>query len=664
MRGSASLHTRVNEGTRVIEPMTLISVAALSHRMKGTDLDQYRALAEQAPSMVWRSGVDSKCDYCNATWLAFTGRSLVQELRDGWADSVHPADLQRFLALYQEHFAARAGFETELRLKRHDGAFRHVFVRAAPYHDPSGAFAGFLADCFDNSDVRELDAFSGGTAFFEMSLDLLCIAGFDGMFRRVNPSWTKVLGWSTEELLARPLIDFVYPEDRAATLAGREGLKANEPLIGLNNRYMCKDGGYRWLEWRSVPHMEREIIYGVARDVTQQREAERVLQEAKDLQERMQQQLILSDRLASVGMLAAGVAHEINNPLAYVVANLDLLAEELNDVADSPLAHRTKEWADAVREAREGSDRIRKIVRGLKTLSRAEEERRSVVEVRPILELSVNMAFNEIRHRARLVKDYGETPLIEADDARLGQVFINLIVNAAQAIPEGDSDANEVRICTSTDAQGRAVIEVLDTGPGIPSALLPRVFDPFFTTKPIGVGTGLGLSICHSIVSSMGGEISASNREGRGARLRVVLAAAKPLSAPPDAESPGSEPHAGRAAVLIVDDERAVGVTLGRVLVDHDVTMVTSAREALDLISAGTPFDVIMSDLMMPGMSGMEFYDTLTRERPHIAARMIFMSGGAFTPAARAFLDRVPNERLEKPFKLSTVRDLVQKFVK
>ena len=654
----------MSQRERVVERMIGNSFAAFGQRMKGTVLDQYRALAEQAPSLVWRSGLDAKCDYCNATWLAFTGRTLEQELRDGWTESVHPADLQRYLALYQTHFEAHQGFETELRLKRHDGVFRHVFVRAAPYHDPSGAFAGFLADCFDNSDVRELDQFSGGTEFFEMSLDLLCIAGFDGMFRRVNRSWTQVLGWSPEELLAQPLIDFVHPDDRAATLAGREGLKANEPLIGLKNRYRCKDGSYRWLEWHSAPHMEREIIYGVARDVTQQREGERVLQEAKDLQECMQQQLILSDRLASVGMLAAGVAHEINNPLAYVVANLDLLAEELNDVADSPLAHRVTEWADAVREAREGSDRIRKIVRGLKTLSRAEEERRSVVELRPILELSVNMAFNEIRHRARLVKDYGETPAIEADDARLGQVFINLIVNAAQAIPEGDSDANEVRITTSTDAQGCAVIEVLDTGPGIPSAILPRVFDPFFTTKPIGVGTGLGLSICHSIVTSMGGEISASNREGRGACLRVVLRPSSALSAPPIAESPCLESHAGRATVLIVDDERAVGVTLGRVLVDHDVTAVTSAREALDLISAGKPFDVIMSDLMMPGMSGMEFYDTLTRERPQIAERMIFMSGGAFTPAARAFLDRVPNERLEKPFKLSTVRDLVQKFVK
>jgi two-component system cell cycle sensor histidine kinase/response regulator CckA len=633
--------------------------------MKVTDLEEYRALAEQAPSMVWRSGLDAKCDYCNATWLAFTGRSLDAELGDGWANAVHHGDLPRFLLMYQEHFEQREGFETEVRLRRHDGVFRHVFMRAAPYQDPSGAFAGFLADCFDNSDVRELDAFSGGTEFFEMSLDLLSISGFDGRFKRVNPSWTKTLGWSAQELLARPLIEFVHPEDRAATLAGREGLKANQPLIGLNNRYICKDGSYRWLEWRSVSHAEREVVYGVARDVTMQREAEGVLRDAKVLQERMQRQLILSDRLASVGMLAAGVAHEINNPLAYVAANLDLLMEEMNEVAGTALYPRVEEWAEAVRDAREGSERIRKIVRGLNTLSRAEEEQRSVVELRPVLELSANMAFNEIRHRARLVKDYGETPLVQADDARLGQVFINLIVNAAQAIPDGDSEANEVRIVTFTDSQGRAVVEVLDTGPGIPADLLARVFDPFFTTKPIGVGTGLGLSICHSIVTSLGGEITASNREGRGACMRVVLApAARPVSEPPVAPASTNERNVGRGAVLIVDDERAVAAILEHALTSHDVTAVCSAREALDLIQADTPFDVILSDLMMPGISGMEFYDTLVREHPQLAERVVFMSGGAFTASARAFLDRVPNERLEKPFNLRQVRELVQKFVR
>lgn len=634
--------------------------------MSLNELEQYRALSEQAPSMVWRSGIDSRCDYCNATWLAFTGRALEDELGDGWIASFHPADLERYRALYRDHFERREGFETELRLRRHDGVFRFVFMRAAPYQDPDGAFAGFLADCFDNSDRRELDAFSGGAEFFEMSLDLLCILGFDGFVKRANPAWTKTLGWSAAELTSRPVIDFIHPEDWEATLLGRETLKTSAPLIGFTNRWRNKDGSYRFFEWRSIGHAEREVIYASARDVTQQREAERTLREAKELQERMQRQLILSDRLASVGMLAAGVAHEINNPLSYVIANLDLLAEELALASRGAEPPNLSVWTEAVHEAREGSDRIRKIVRGLKTLSRAEEERREVIDLRPVLDLSVNMAFNEIRHRARLVKDYGDTPLVEADDARLGQVFINLLINAAQAIPEGDGEPNEIRISTSTDAQGRAVVEVLDTGPGIPPSALGRIFDPFFTTKPIGVGTGLGLSICHSIVTSLGGEISAGNREDtRGARLRVVLApAADARSATNRAGDAKAPSKGGRATVLVVDDERSVSAILSRILDSHDVTTVSSAKDALELIASERAFDLILSDLMMPGMSGMEFHDTLQSSYPSVAKRMVFMSGGAFTPAARAFLDRVPNERLEKPFNAGAVRELVARFVK
>jgi two-component system cell cycle sensor histidine kinase/response regulator CckA len=343
------------------------------------------------------------------------------------------------------------------------------------------------------------------------------------------------------------------------------------------------------------------------------------------------------------------------------MANLGLLVEELGE-AGAGAGPSAAEWAEMAKEALQGSERIRKIVRGLKTFSRAEEERRAVLDVRPVLELSINMAFNEIRHRARLVRDFGEIPLVEADDARLGQVFVNLLVNAAQALPEGDVETHEIRIVTATDAQGRAVVEVRDTGTGIPEHVLGRIFDPFFTTKPIGVGTGLGLAVCHNLVVALGGEITGSNQATRGAVFRVVLPPAS--GALPEVPAPVAPAASGRrAAVLVVDDERAVGVTLGRVLRDHDVTLVTSAREALELLLAEKPFDVVLSDLMMPEMSGMELYDELARRRPQAAERMVFITGGAFTPAADAFLARIANERIDKPFDATAVRELVRKFV-
>ena len=340
------------------------------------------------------------------------------------------------------------------------------------------------------------------------------------------------------------------------------------------------------------------------------------------------------------------------------MANLSSMLEALGAAPHSQLISEVTELAI---EAREGAERIRKIVRGLKTFSRAEEERRSVIEVQPLLELAINMTFNEIRHRGRLVKEYGKVPPVEADEARLGQVFINLLINAAQALPEGDTTANEVHIATSTDANGRAVIEVSDNGAGIPAKAIARIFDPFFTTKPVGIGTGLGLSICHNIVTGLGGEISVQSAEGRGTVFRIALPAAATVQGNASTTAEPA-PKAACASVLVVDDERSIGVALGRVLRGHDVTIVTSAKEALALIYAGKHFDVILSDLMMPEMSGMEFYDELARRAPQLVERVVFISGGAFTPTANAFFDRVPNVRIEKPFDPQSVRALVQRF--
>jgi PAS domain S-box-containing protein len=362
--------------------------------------------------------------------------------------------------------------------------------------------------------------------FFEMSLDHLCVVGFDGYFIRVNPSWTRTLGWTLEELMARPSEDLLHPDDRRATLEGRKRLHDGGALGPLVNRYRCKDGSYRWFEWRSVARTDRGVVYAAARDVTDQKRAEERLAAATELQEKMQRQLIFADRMASVGTLAAGAAHEINNPLAIVISNIGMLVEQLADAGTPPSMRQLEELREIALEAQEGAERIRKVIRGLKTFSRVEEERPAVIEVRPVIELAVSMTINEIRPRARLVLEHGAMPRIDADEARLGQVFINLLVNAAQALPDDQPETNEIRIATSTDGDGRAVIEVHDTGPGIPPEIADRIFDPFFTTKPIGIGTGLGLFICHNIVTAMGGEIAVRAVAPHGTCVRIMLPAA------------------------------------------------------------------------------------------------------------------------------------------
>jgi signal transduction histidine kinase len=237
---------------------------------------------------------------------------------------------------------------------------------------------------------------------------------------------------------------------------------------------------------------------------------------------------MLADRMASVGTLAAGVAHEINNPLAFILANLEFAIGELGDAGASA------EVSPALTEARAGPLRVREIVRDLRAFSRAEPGGSEVVDPRSVLQSAIGLAQNEIRHRARLDVDAGEIPLVVASERRLGQVLVNLLINAAQAIPEGRAAENVVCATTGTAPDGRARIEISDTGSGIAPELLGQIFDPFFTTKPVGVGTGLGLSICHGIVAALGGEIQVESAAGKGSTFRVLL----PPAIEPDAREP------------------------------------------------------------------------------------------------------------------------------
>jgi signal transduction histidine kinase len=405
---------------------------------------------------------------------------------------------------------------------------------------------------------------------------------------------------------------------------------------------------------------------------------ERELREAAVRAERkkMRDQLLMSERMASVGILAASVAHEINNPLTVITANLELAIESLSALAASAAepaalaasAATTLKAADEqLREAQHAAERVRNIARDLRIFSRSsDEERRGPVDIRTVLDSSIRMASNEIRHRARLVTDYADVPPVEGNESRLGQVFLNLVVNAAQSIPDGNAEANEIGISTRLDAAGRVVVAISDTGAGISPEVLPRIFDPFFTTKPSGIGTGLGLAICHGIGTALDGEITVESEKGRGTIFRVALPAARVAAAEP-APSPVQPETAAarRGRVLIVDDEPMLCMVAKRILGgEHDVTAVSSAREALRLITGGGRFDVILSDLMMPEMTGMDLHAELLRVAPDEAGKMVFMTGGAFTPDASAFLRGVANPSVEKPFRPAVLRQMVQTLLK
>jgi nitrogen-specific signal transduction histidine kinase len=377
-------------------------------------------------------------------------------------------------------------------------------------------------------------------------------------------------------------------------------------------------------------------------------------------QRRLQEQLMVSDRMASIGTLAAGVAHEINNPLTAVLGNLQLASAGIEELRGrlGELAG-LAELQEGLVDALEAAERVRHIVRDLRLFSRAEDDKRGPVDIERVIESSVRIAWPEIRCRARLVKNFTPLPPVSGNESRIGQVCLNLLVNAAQAIEEGHVDSNEISVSTRVVGDD-VVLEIRDTGAGMRPEVLARLFTPFFTTKAVGVGTGLGLSICHRIISSMGGKITVDSVLGKGTLFRVSLPVALTSSVkttvPP---KPSLPPARRRGRILVVDDERMILNMVGRVLGwAHDVKTTTSAREAIAHVEAGK-FDVIICDLMMPDMTGMDLYAELFRRDPELAGRIIFLTGGAFTPRARDFLDEVQNARLEKPFDHPALKALV-----
>jgi len=428
-------------------------------------------------------------------------------------------------------------------------------------------------------------------------------------------------------------------------------LLAEGATVGSLAIYAVEADGFDGDEMKLLVELADDLAFGM------------VALRGRDERARMTEQLMQADRLVAMGTLAAGVAHEINNPLAYVVAGLDFTMQEMARVSGELEPGRLEEVHQVLHEMRDGCRRIRQAVQDLKTFSRGDEESRESLALGDLLDSSINMALNEIRHRARVVKRYGPTPLVHANASRLGQVFLNLIINAAQAIPEGAADANEIRLATRTDPAGRAVVEVRDTGAGIAPEHLRRIFDPFFTTKPVGVGTGLGLAICRNIVAGMGGEISVETELGKGSAFRVSLPPAPRDAAAVEVEAPPAM-TARRGRILAIDDEPLVGVAVRRALAaEHDVVTETSARAALDRLDAGERFDVILCDLMMPEKSGMELHAELARAAPDLAGRIVFLTGGAFTSSASAFLDATPNPLVEKPFETQQLRAVVRGLV-
>jgi len=474
---------------------------------------------------------------------------------------------------------------------------------------------------------------------FDTFAEGLCVVGNGGALEVSNAPGGRL--WATP--LRGELITAARETVESATAADR--------MLSLDGRTYAL---------RAYPISGRRAVLSM-RDTTDERE-----DEVRRLQ---------SEKLASIGMLAAGVAHEINNPAAFVLANIEaltghlrLLQEKVRElpapvVAGLGLPEVLFEATAILQESKEGMARIHRIVRDLGSFSRADDDATATVDVNAAVESALTMLRNEIKYRARLERDLRAKQAVRGNQARLGQVFLNIIINAAQALDETAAKRNVVRVRTF-DEGDRVVVEIADNGPGIPSEVVPRIFDSFFTTKPRGIGTGLGLPISLGIVRGLGGQLTVDSRPGEGATFRVRLPAVPRVPSPvtqPSEITPAPREFP-RRRILAIDDEALLLKAYRRMLSDfHVVETALGGVEGLRALERDPAFDIVLCDLQMPEVSGMALHEAVRRRWPALAERFVFVTGGAFSPDAKRFLEESVCAVIQKPFRVEDLLSLIER---
>lgn len=477
--------------------------------------------------------------------------------------------------------------------------------------------------------------------------DAVVAVDLAGKITFMNHVAEQLLGVVAADVVGRAAREVVRLEDLARgqetelpiDRALRDLLRVDLPEVNL-----VSARGKRVIADSASPVIDDDELLGavmVFRDVTERR--------------RLQQQVELSDRLASLGTMAAGVGHEINNPLAVIVANVAYLTNDLQstlsrvasgDASESDLTPLLAEQAQAHSEIQSAADRIERIVADLRAFARPQAAESGCANVARAVDWARRSTQALLKDRAELLVSVPDELQAAIDELRLEQVIVNLVVNAAHAIAPGDPTNNRVEVRAGLDDSDRVWIDVEDTGCGMSEATQARIFEPFFTTKPVDVGTGLGLSICHGLIKSADGEIRVTTAPNEGSTFRVCLP--RPNRKEDWRAHPVPQP-AGRAKVLLIDDEPPLLRVLTRTLREHDVTPVGSARDAMALLDQGAHFDVILCDLVMPHMNGIDFYEALLERHAELTRRVVFVSGGMAGARADHFRRAVTNVFLTKP---------------
>ncbi len=587
--------------------------------------------------------------WVNPAWERLLGWSMGELKEHRLLHFIHPADVEVTAAAFESLRTEDSEARFENRIRRQDGRYR--WLQWSGVSMRHGAIYGTARDITEEKnserDAEERTRLllmaeeTAGVGHWRIDLTRDSLTWSDEMYR-IHGLDPAVFTPTVETT-----VEAYHPEDRGLVSDHIRDAILLRRDFEFELRIVRPDGSVRDVLSRGKCEVSDDgrplAVFGVFQDVTERT--------------RLQDRVAQSERMATVGTLAAGVAHEINNPLTWVIANLDALAR-IYDTNRFGQDGDPEQLGKMIEEAQQGADQVKRIVRDLLTYSRAQTERLEAVDVEQALDTAVNIATNQIKYRAHVVRDYGHVPPVIADQSRLTQVFVNLLINAAQAIPERRRRDGVIELRTGQEPDGRVRAEVIDNGLGIPESLRARVFDPFYTTKPVGVGTGLGLSISSNIINAFHGEIRIESEEGEGTQVSVVL----PRAGEDQLAHERVDRQDDCPRVVVIDrDERLAGPLARMLSPSYEVVSLRNGRDALSLISGGEAVEAVLCDVELADMTGVEFFGRLRRIAPQLLEKVAFVVRHE-NEQVRVFLDRNGVPYVERPLDPSTLRALVERL--
>jgi len=614
---------------------------------------RFRIMADTSPVMIWMAGCDKLRNYFNAVWLEFTGRSLEQEIDNGWAEGVHPNDRIRCVEIYHNSFNAHQAFSMEYRLQDKNGDYRWILDKGSPRFNASGNFEGYIGSCIDITERKQAEEkIAEQAVLLDVATDAILLRDLEGTILYCNQSAERIFGWTGQEAIGKPANELLYKEFTQELAEALQQVIQNGSWQGELEK-VTKQGrditvASRWTLVRDEAGNPKSILT-VDTDITENK--------------LLESQFLRVQRLESLGTLASGIAHDLNNMLTPILAISQLLPLKLSDVDKTSSEMLVMLEANAKRGAN--------LVKQVLSFARGNEGKRTVLQVKHILKDIEQFAKGTFPKSITIERNLPrDLWTVSGDATQLHQVFMNLVVNARDAMTEGGIlsiegqnkfiDESYAKMNIEAKIGSYIVVTITDTGIGISPQIIDRIFDPFFTTKEVGKGTGLGLSTVLGIVKNHGGFIKVSSEIGKGTQFKVYL---------PSIEgdvSPISEweqlPIGNDELILVVDDEIGICEIIKTTLETYNFRVIT-AQDGIEAIAMyvqhKNEINIVLIDIMMPSMDGATAIRTLQQMNPQV--KIIAMSGLVSNEALTQSSNNDVQGFLAKPFSAGELLNILER---